>query len=299
MTTSGESWTIRRLLEWTTGFFTRKNVDPPRLSAELLLSHVLGVPRIKLYTDYDRELRGDQLAQYRELVKRASEDEPIAYLTGRAHFFNLEFEVTRDVLIPRPDTETLVENVLQLARMTGGLEAPRVLDLCTGSGCIAAAIAQHLKRATVYATEKSPAAAEVARRNVERLGLGDRVQVEVGDLFEPIARLVDAQPFDLIVANPPYIASDQIGQLDRSVREYEPIEALDGGVDGLDIHRRILAEAPQRLLPGGRIFLEIAFDQGAAALEMMRALAEFEEAKVLRDHAGKDRVLAARRRRSP
>ena len=296
MTTSAESWTIRRLIEWTTGFFARKNVEPPRLSAELLLSHVLGVPRIKLYTDYDRELGGAQLAQYRELVRRAAEDEPIAYLTARAHFFNLEFEVTRDVLIPRPDTETLVENVLQLARITEGLEAPRVLDLCTGSGCIAAAIAHHLKRATVYATDKSAAAAAVARRNVERLGLSDRVQVEVGDLFEPVSRLVDAQPFDLIVANPPYIASDQIAQLDRSVRDYEPIEALDGGIDGLDVHRRILSEAPQRLMPGGRIFLEIAFDQGAAAMELIGAHDAFDEARVLRDHAGRDRVLAARKR---
>jgi release factor glutamine methyltransferase len=289
---------VRRLLEWTTGFFTRKNVDPPRLSAELLLAHVLGVPRIRLYTDHDRELRPEQLGAYRDLVKRASDDEPIAYLTGRAHFFNLEFDVTRDVLIPRPDTETLVENVLQLARITEGLESPRVLDLCTGSGCIAAAIAHHLKRATVYATDKSAAAADVARRNIERLGLEDRVHVEVGDLFEPVARLVDSQPFDLIVANPPYIVSDQIAQLDRSVRDYEPIEALDGGIDGLAIHRRILAEAPQRLMPGGRIFLEIAFDQGAAAMEAIRAHDDFEETMVLRDHGGKDRVLAARKRGS-
>jgi release factor glutamine methyltransferase len=291
-----DPWTIRRLLEWTTGFFTRKHVDPPRLSAELLLSHVPGVPRIKLYTDYDRVLEPPQLERYRELVKRASEDEPIAYVTGRAHFFNLEFEVTRDVLIPRADTETLVENVLQLARITGGLESPRVLDLCTGSGCVAAAIAQNLKRATVLAIDKSAAAADVARRNVERLGLADRVKVEVGDLFAPLTGLVDAQPFDLIVANPPYIASDQIDKLDRSVRDYEPRAALDGGVDGLEIHRRILAEAPNRLLPGGRIFLEIAFDQGAAAMEMIRACDTFDEAKVLRDHAGRDRVLAARMR---
>ena len=295
-----DPWTIRRLLEWTTGFFKRKNVDPPRLSAELLLSHVLSVPRIKLYTDYDRVLEQAQLDQYRELVKRASDEEPIAYLTGRAHFFNLEFEVTRDVLIPRPDTETLVENVLQLARITGGLESPRVLDLCTGSGCVAAAIAQNLKRATVLAIDRSAAAAEVARRNVERLGLADRVKVEVGDLYAPLNNgLADAQPFDLIVANPPYIASDQIDKLDRSVRGYEPREALDGGVDGLAIHRRILADAPQRLLPGGRIFLEIAFDQGAAAMEMLRAHDAFEEAKVLRDRAGKDRVVAARRAPAP
>ncbi len=292
---NSDPWTIRRLLEWTTGFFTRKHVAPPRLSAELLLSHVLGVPRIKLYTDYDRELDDAQLARYRELVKRAAEDEPIAYLTGRAHFFNLEFEVTRDVLIPRPDTETLVENVLQLARIAPGLEAPRVLDLCTGSGCIAAAVAQHLKRATVLAVDRSAAAAALARANVERLGLSDRVTVETGDLYEPLARLVDAQPFDLIVANPPYIASAHVDQLDRSVRDYEPREALDGGVDGLDVHRRILAGAAQRLVPGGRILLEIAFDQGPAAMEMIHAYPGFEEARILKDHGGKDRVLSARR----
>jgi release factor glutamine methyltransferase len=186
--------------------------------------------------------------------------------------------------------------VLQLARVTAGLESPRVLDLCTGSGCVAAAIAQNLKRSTVLAIDKSAAAAEVARRNVERLGLSDRVRVEIGDLFAPLTNLSDAQPFDLIVANPPYIASDQIDKLDRSVRDYEPREALDGGTDGLDVHRRILAEAPRRLVPGGRIFLEIAFDQGAAATEMIRGHDAFEEAKVLRDRAGNDRVLAARKR---
>ena len=154
--------------------------------------------------------------------QRAGEDEPIAYLTGTAHFFNLEFEVTRDVLIPRPDTETIVENVLQLARHETGMQTPRVLDLCTGSGCIAAAIAHHLKTATVLATDASAAAVVIAKRNIEKLGLTDRVKVEMGDLFEPLSRVVDAQPFDLIVANPPYIPTAQVDSLDRSVRDYEP-----------------------------------------------------------------------------
>src|SRR5947209_7321531 len=171
----GAPWTVRRLLEWTTGFFTRRAVDAPRLSAELLLAHVLNYPRIKLYTDYERPLQEPELSRFRGLVQRAAEQEPIAYLTGKAHFFNLEFEVTRDTLIPRPDTETLVENVLQLARNTAGFEAPRVLDLCTGSGCIAAAIAWHLKTATVYAIDLSPEAVVVARKNIERLGLAERV----------------------------------------------------------------------------------------------------------------------------
>src|SRR3954469_20353810 len=155
-----EPWTVRRILEWTTAFFTRKEVDAPRLSAELLLSHVLGVPRIKLYTDYERALSEKDLTTFRALVQRGAEHEPIAYLTGRAHFFGLEFEVDRGVLIPRPDTETLVENVLQLARNQAGFEAPRVLDLCTGSGCVAAAIAHRLKAATVVAIDISLPAIE-------------------------------------------------------------------------------------------------------------------------------------------
>jgi release factor glutamine methyltransferase len=296
MSDASAPWTVRRLLEWTSAFFSRKEVDSPRLATDLLLAHVLGVPRIKLYTDYERPLAEQELAQFRALVQRAGEHEPIAYLTGKAHFFNLEFEVTRDVLIPRPDTETLVENVLQLARNQPGFEAPRVLDLCTGSGCIAAAIASRLKNAVVVATELSEKAAEVARKNLEKLGLDQRVTVAQGDLFEPLKTMVDVRPFDLIVANPPYIPSSAIERLDRNVRDYEPLSALDGGADGLAIHRRILHEAPERLMPEGRIFLEIQFDQASAAKSIAGERDGFEEIRVLKDHAGHDRVLTAKRR---
>ena len=291
----GGTWTVRRILEWTTGHFSRKQIAQPRLSAELLLAHVLKVPRIKLYTDYERQLQEKEQSAYRELVRRAAEQEPIAYLTGKAHFFNLEFEVTRDVLIPRPDTETLVENVLQLARHQAGFQSPRVLDLCTGSGCIAAAIAFHLKTSVLTATDVSPAAVAVAQRNIERLGLSDRVLIAEGDLFEPLSRMVDVQPFDLIVANPPYIPTAQIETLDRSVRDYEPLQALDGGIDGLVIHRRILSEAPIRLVPGGRVYLEIAFDQGEAALQLAKNYPMFDDVRILKDFGGRDRVLTARR----
>jgi release factor glutamine methyltransferase len=294
--TAAEQWTVRRILEWTAAFFTRKEVDAPRLSAELLLAHVLGMPRIKLYTDYLRPLSEQELSAYRELVRRAAEQEPIAYLTGRAHFFNLEFDVTRDVLIPRPDTETLVENVLQAARIQTGLEAPRVLDLCTGSGCIACAIAQHLKSASVIATDVSPCAAAVARRNVERLKLTDRVTVEEGDLFAALSGIVDARPFDLIVSNPPYVPTAEIAKLDRNVRDYEPSSALDGGPDGLALHRRILEGAPDRLVPGGRIYLEIGYDQAQPATDLAASHEQFEDVRILKDYAGNDRVLTARRK---
>jgi len=294
---AGGIWTVRRILDWTRDFFTRKNVFQPRLSAEELLAHVLSVPRIKLFLNYDRALAPADLTAYRELVRRAAEDEPIAYLTGRKHFFNLEFEVTRDVLIPRPDTETLVEDVLQTARIAAGLEAPRILDLCTGSGCIAAALAHHLKGAVVLATDISPAAVAVARRNMERLGLAGRAIVEEGDLYEPLSRVVDARPFDLIVANPPYIPTVQLETLDRSVRDYEPVSALDGGLDGLTLHRRILQEAGARLVPGGRVYLEIAFDQGELALQIATRYQEgFEPPRLLKDFGGRDRVLTLRKK---
>ena len=189
-----------------------------------------------------------------------------------------------------------MENVLQLARHQSGLEAPRVLDLCTGSGCIAAAIAHHLKPATVVATDISAAAVEIARQNVRKLGLQERVIVEQGDLFEPISKLVDPRPFDLIVSNPPYIPTAQIETLDRSVRDYEPLAALDGGLDGLAFHRRILNEVPNRLVPGGRVFLEIAFDQGEAAMQVAAEhAATFAEPRLLKDFGGRDRVLTLRR----
>jgi release factor glutamine methyltransferase len=289
-------WTVKRLLEWTTGFFGRKEVDPPRLSAEQLLASVLNVPRLKLYTDFERPLNEQELSSFRELVKRAAEQEPIAYLTGRVHFFNLELEVTREVLIPRPDTETLVENVLQLARRTSGFETPRVLEVCTGSGCIAAAIAHHNKTATVVATDISPAALQVARRNIERLGLAERVTLLEGDLYEPLSSLVDQTPYDLLVSNPPYIATGTIETLDRSVRDYEPKIALDGGPDGLSFHRRLFDGASPRLRSGGRVLFEIAFDQRDAVLSLAQSFPDFDEICVLKDAAGNDRVLTARRK---
>ncbi len=297
MAQSDGPWTVERVLTWTRGYFDRKKLDSPRLSAELVLSHVLGLPRIKLYTNYQQPLTEPELSQLRDLVKRAGEEEPIAYLTRRAHFFNLEFDVSPAVLIPRPDTETLVEQVMTLMRHTPGFETPRILDLCTGSGAIAVAIAFHAKSSQVIATDISPDALVVAKQNVEKHQLADRVTLLEGDLYAALDQHVDKTAFDIITANPPYIASDQMPGLPRNVRDYEPHLALHGGPDGLDPHRRILAGATaDRLRPGGRVLLEIAFDQHDTAMEMIAGYDAFADARVLRDHAGNPRVLTATRK---
>jgi release factor glutamine methyltransferase len=289
-------WTVRRLLEWTNQFFARKGVDDSRLCAEQLLAHVLAVPRIKLYTDYERVVSAGDLDRYRDLVRRAAEQEPVAYLTGRAHFFNLEIQVTRDVLIPRPDTEVLVENVIRIARAHDQWQAPRVLDLCTGSGCVAAAIAANLKTAIVTAVEISPAAAAVARRNFQALGLQDRVNCLEGDLYAALPAQDSGGTFHLIAANPPYIATGAIAALDRSVRDFEPMAALDGGPDGLAVHRLIWADAARRLAPDGQVLLEIAYDQAASAAAAAAEHTSLCDIRVLKDYAGRDRVVAAQRR---
>lgn len=286
-----QTWTVRRILEWTSGFLTRKEVESPRFSAELLLAHVLKLPRIKLYTDYERPMVDEELAAYRELVRRAGEHEPIAYLTGKAHFFDLELDIKPGVLIPRPDTETLVETALNVCKHTPGMEAPRVLDLCTGSGCIALAIAKHLPGAVVTAIDIDPLAIEVAANNIAKLKLAERVTLLAGNLFEPLGSAIDPSPFHLIVSNPPYIKTADIAGLDRNVREYEPVRALDGGPDGLGFHRRILQGASSRLLPGGRVMMEIAYDEAEAALALLKDYPAFTGGAILKDASGNDRVL--------
>jgi release factor glutamine methyltransferase len=178
-----------------------------------------------------------------------------------------------------------------LCRSTTGLEAPRILDLCTGTGCIAMALAKHLPAAVIIATDIDPSAIEVATQNAKRLELAPRITYLQGNLYEALASAVDAAPFHLIVSNPPYIPSNQIPKLDRNVRDFEPIKALDGGPDGLSFHRRILQGAAAHLLPGGRVMMEIAFDQAEPAVNMASGFKEFSPVRILKDASGNDRVL--------
>ncbi len=284
-----DAWDVKRLLEWTTAFFARKSIDAPRVSAEMILGHVLSLERIRLYTQIDRALTAQELAAFRDLVKRAGEHEPVQYLVGKAHFFSLELAVSPAVLIPRPDTETLVDAVLRRLKLEGKSHEPlRVLDLFTGSGAIAVALAKHLPAAMFVATDISAEAATVAKNNADTLGVGARVDVRVGDLFEPVA---GEMPFDVITANPPYVPSGDIARLDRNVRDYEPHLALDGGPDGLDAFHRLLREAPAHLTIGGRLYAEMQFDQAATLKGLAEASGAWVNVQVERDLAGHERAL--------
>jgi release factor glutamine methyltransferase len=274
-----QPWTVRRVLEWTTVHLQKHGSDTPRLDAEVLLAHARRCSRIQLYTSYDEELPEPVRAQMRGLVQRRAQHEPVAYLVGYREFFSLALKVTPAVLIPRPDTETLVMEVLAAAK---SLPAPRILDLCTGSGCVAIAVAKNCPPAQVTATDISAAALAVARDNIDAHQLAGRITLFEGDLLTPLPA---GERFDIIASNPPYVPTAEIDRLEAEVRAFEPRLALDGGPDGLGVVRRILSEAPQRLAPGGCLFLEVSPEQAAA----LPPLGD-RPARVVKDLAGRARV---------
>jgi release factor glutamine methyltransferase len=278
-----EVWTILRVLQWTQGRFAERGIATPRLDAELLLAHVLGRDRVALYTHFDQPLEAAELTAYRELIKRRIGGEPVAYLVGRKEFRSLELGVDARVLVPRPDTECVVELALELAG-----EAPRVVDVGTGSGAIALALKHERPAATVIAIDRSPDAAEVARGNAARLGLD--VEVLVGDLLAPVAA---RGPIDVVVSNPPYIPSGELAGLPVEVRR-EPRLALDGGADGLDVIRRLAAEAHPLLAPGGALVLEVGAGQAPTVAALLDR-AGYHAVVVRKDLAGIERAVAGRK----
>ncbi|MBK8915752.1 MAG: peptide chain release factor N(5)-glutamine methyltransferase [Phycisphaerales bacterium] len=298
---SATAWTVERLLAWTREHLTRRGVESPRLCAEILLADALRCERIHLYARHDSTPEPDALARFREAVRKAGEGAPIAYLTGRKEFFSLAFEVNPDVLIPRPETELLVERVIHRARHGDG-PVRDILDVGTGSGCIAIALAKHLPEARLFASDVSGAALAVARRNAERHGVAERVQFREGPLLDPwAARGGSTDPdaaspaeFDVIVSNPPYIATTAKALVARNVLDFEPHTALFAGADGLDVIRSLIPAAAKHLRPGGRLLLEIGFDQAPA----VRALLDDERwsnVETIRDSGRHERVMEATR----
>ncbi|AKF82660.1 modification methylase HemK [Myxococcus fulvus 124B02] len=279
---SSETWTIRKVLTWTTQHFEKRQVDAPRLTAEILLSHVLKTGRVRLYVDLDRPLSKDELATYKALIARRLSGEPTQYLTGTREFYNRAYKVDARVLIPRPETELLVEAALR--RLPKDAPA-RALDVCTGSGCIAISLAAERPLLAVTATDLSPDACALARENAEALKVSERVTVLQGDLFSPLPAGV---LFHVVVSNPPYIESGEIAGLSAEVRR-EPRLALDGGPDGLVALKRVVSEARKWLEPGGLLALEMGETQGPAVLELLRA-AGYEDARVEKDLERRERM---------
>ncbi|MBI4818273.1 MAG: peptide chain release factor N(5)-glutamine methyltransferase [Deltaproteobacteria bacterium] len=282
MSTTDAPWTILSVLDWTRGWFAKKGLESPRLDAELLVAHVLHLERVMLYARFDQPLLPAELSAIKGLVLRRGRGEPVAYILGHKEFFSLELEVGPDVLIPRPDTEVLVE--VALARLADR-EAPVMVDVGTGSGNIAISIASQRPNVRVFALDVSAAALALAAKNAKRNGVDDRVTFLESNLLRSLPS--DVAP-DLVVANLPYIRSDELARLMPDVRDFEPRLALDGGPDGLVLIRRLIAEAPK----SASLALEAADDQiDTICAELARA--GFSEPTIRKDYAGKRRVAYA------
>lgn len=285
-----DDWTIINLLQRTTSFFDSQGIESPRLDAELLLAAALGMTRIDLYLRHDQPLDSDELDRYRDLVKRRKNREPVAYILGEKAFWTLDLAVGPGALIPRPETECLVEAVLAFLKDRDAQASGRFLDLGTGSGAIALALAQSCPAARGAAVDASLGALALADANRRRHHLEDRVALLAGnwlDSFSPVKAR-----FDVIVSNPPYIPSAQIDLLQPEIARYEPRAALDGGADGLDCIRHLVARAAAFLAPGGGLFIEIGHDQYPAVRQLAKACGGYAQVACRQDYAGQDRVAS-------
>jgi release factor glutamine methyltransferase len=285
VTSDPEAWSVRRVLGWAAEDLKRRGNEQGRLDAELLLGRVLKLDRIGLIMQAERPLSATELGGFRELFKRRRNGEPVAYLLGEREFYGIALRVDSRVLIPRPDSECLVEVALERTRERSMLGS--ALDLCTGSGCIAIAFARTRPTWSVTACDISADALEVARDNAHRTGAIRNLRFFEGSLFGP----VQGQRFDLITANPPYIASAEVAELPPDVRDFEPRLALDGGADGLDFVRQIAAQAQAAMTPGALLALEIGWDQGEAARGILNQHG-FTHVELARDLAGRERVVS-------
>ncbi len=291
--TTNDVWTIQKLLNWVAEYLKNKGVDSPRLSAEILLSSVLGLKRIELYTQFEKIVTEEQLAGLHDLVERAGKHEPIAYLAGKTGFYSLELDITADCMIPRPETELLVERAIEFLRTRSGKQF--VCDLCTGSGCIAVAIARNYHDCQIIATDICDAALSVAAKNVEKHGLKERIKLLCGDLFDPIMPQLDVEKFDLIVCNPPYVSAAEFEKLDKNVKDYEPKLALFAGDEGLDIYRRIIERVGTFLKSDAAVMLEIGYNQRQAVKQLLEQAGCFGGITTEKDHFDNDRIVIAKK----
>jgi release factor glutamine methyltransferase len=290
---SGRVWSVRDALDWTRTYLAEKADPNPRLSAEWLLSAATGLSRVELYAHHDRPLSADERARLRDGVRRRAAGEPLQYVTGEAAFRHLVVHVGPGVLVPRPETELLVDAVLPAvdAAIAARGEA-LVADVCTGSGCVALAIATERPASRVWATDVSAPAVTTARRNADKIGTGERLTVVECDLLGGLPREL-AGRLDVVVSNPPYVPSADLATLPSEVAQFEPALALDGGPDGLDVFRRLAEQASQWLAPGGTIAVEL--DSRTVRHAAVEALEWYVDVDVVHDLAGRERILVARR----
>ena len=282
-----KTWRVIDLIQWTTEYFKRHDISTARLDAELLLSHILGTSRLQLYLQFEMPVFPEHLAAFRKLIKKRAAHAPVSYLTNRKEFFSLDFYVDSRVLIPRPETEVLVESVLQAEA------APcRLIDIGTGSGAIAISLAVNRPEWNLFATDISEDALNVAQQNAVAHKCADQLTFLLGNLFEPLEALPNPQ-YDWIVSNPPYVSTVEYPSLPPDVREHEPETALLGGANGLDIVVGILDTAPRFLKPGGRVGLEVGHNHSHDVQDIVQSDAAYSDCQVIKDYSGVERVVIA------
>jgi len=285
----GESWTVLRLILWSADYLEGKGIESGRLDAEHLLAHVVGVGRLQLYLDFERPLNRDELDGFRPLLKRRAAREPLQYIVGRHPFRELDLEVSPDVLIPRPETEVLVGEILDWMSAQQRPDAT-ALDVGTGSGAIGLSLAFEGSFASVVATDVAEEALVVARRNRDAAQLEDTVELRRGELFGPLGM---DERFDVITSNPPYVAEVDEESLQPEVRDWEPRQALFAGADGLSVLRRLTAEAGRHIKVGGLLALEVGSGQAKAVVDLLSQAGGFEDMRIIRDYSGKERFVLA------
>ena len=291
MAENNQIWTIGRILKWTEEYFGQKGVESPRLDAEVMLSHVLGKQRIYLYVHFDEPLQAEELAAYRTMIKQRIDRVPVAYILGEKEFMGLAFKVTPDTLVPRPDTEILVQAAVDRLKQWTDADV-RLADIGTGSGAICLSVLSMLDNIVADTVDISSAARAVAEENAAALGLSERVTFHTGDLLAPIRE----QQFTAILSNPPYIPEADIQGLAPEVRCKEPMTALSGGKDGLDFYRRLCDEAPAMLTDDGFMAFEVGIHQATEVAQLAEASPLIVRTEILKDYAGIDRVVVAWRK---
>lgn len=286
-----EIWTIGKILKWTEEYFQKYNIENPRLDAEVLLGYVLNKERIFLYVHFDQPLDSEELAKFKECIKKRAMKMPVAYITGVREFMGLDFKVTEATLIPRPDTEILVETAMERLGKVAGNEAGTgkcFADLGTGSGAICLSILNYMKEIEAVTVDISPKAIAVAKENAEKFAVSDRIEFLEGDFLKP---LENKGKFTAILSNPPYIPKQDILGLESDVKDFEPMGALDGGIDGLDFYRQLLVKSANYIEDGGFLAIEIGINQSQAILEMAKRNLMWGKVEVIKDLAGIDRCV--------